>query len=99
MYIGYYDISERSDWISKYVYHVCVFRFEWFMRRRSRSSTETHDILCLPLTFGEDSRPGSDIQVQGRAEGERPQLWQPGEEREEQQEEQEGLDWPLVSHV
>lgn len=28
----------------------------------------------FPLTFREDSGPGSDVQVQGRAEGEGPQL-------------------------
>lgn len=38
-----------------------------------------------PLTFGEDSGPGNDVQVQGRAEGEGPQLRHPGNEQQMQE--------------
>lgn len=55
--------------------------------------------FCLQLTIIEDSRPGGDVQIQGRTKGEGPQLWQPGKEHQERQQEQKRLARSLVLHV
>lgn len=47
-------------------------------------------LLYVRLTFGEDRSPRSDIQIQGRAEGEGPKLRHGGSEQQNQQQVQEG---------
>lgn len=56
-------------------------------------------LLYVRLTFGEDRSPWSDIQIQGRAEGEGPKLRHGGSEQQNQQQVQEGWAWSLASHI
>lgn len=72
----------------------------------TEKQTILHTHLCLQqycchghLTFREDRSPRSDIQIQGGAEGEGPELRHRGSEQQNQQQAQEGWACSLAFHI